>query len=150
MGLLKDFLTAGDVLRILTAVQDAEARTSGRIRLHLEPEAGKDPLGAARKAFARNRLHKNRKHNTVLFFLGVRDRTLVVFGDDGINAKVTPKYWDKVVNTVLKDFQENEFVRGLTKGIKMIGEQMTEFYPEEKSGSGELPDAVSYGPDEEK
>ena len=144
MKSLRSFFTADDEKRILSAVQEAESRTSGEIRVHIERKAGKDPMRVAREAFESLGMRNTELHNGVLFVLALEDRQFVVLGDDGINEKVPDGFWDEVKDVVLGHFRKNLFAQGLAEGIKLAGEQLSTFFPHQKEDVNELPNAISY------
>ncbi len=129
---------------ILSAIRDAESRTSGEIRVRIERKAGKDPMGAARKAFESLGMRNTDLHNGVLFVLFLEDRRFVVLGDDGINQKVPGAFWDGVKDLVVDNFRKGLFAKGLAEGIKLAGERLATFFPCRKGDMNELPNAISY------
>ena len=66
---IRSFFTEDDEKLILSAVQEAESRTSGEIRVHIEKKAGKNPMRIARKAFESLGMRNTELHNGILFFL---------------------------------------------------------------------------------
>jgi uncharacterized membrane protein len=140
----KKFFTGDDEKRILSAIKEAEARTSGEIRVRVEGKGGKDPMALARKSFEALGMRKTDLHNGVLFVLITEDRTFVILGDDGINKKVPSDFWNKVRDVVLAQFRKELFAEGLAEGIRLAGEQLANFFPCQKGDINELPDAISY------
>jgi uncharacterized membrane protein len=138
------FFTEDDEKQILSAIRNAESRTSGEIRVRIEKKGGKDPMTVARKSFEALGMRKTELHNGVLFVLITEDRTFVILGDDGINKKVPADFWNKVKDIVLGHFRKGFFAEGLAEGIKLAGEQLANFYPYQKEDKNELPDAISY------
>jgi uncharacterized membrane protein len=144
MEIPKKFFTEDDEKRILSAIREAESRTSGEIRVRIEGKGGKDPMSVARKAFEALGMRKTELHNGVLFVLITEEKTFVILGDDGINKKVPPDFWNKVKDLVLDHFRKGLFAEGLSEGIKLAGEQLATFFPYQKEDANELPDAISY------
>lgn len=144
MQTLKGFFTPDDERLILSAILDAESRTSGEIRLRIERKAGKDPMALARKAFESLGMRNTALHNGTLFVLFLEDRKFVILGDDGINKKVPSGFWNKVKDTAQERFRKGLFTEGLVEGVKEIGEQLATFFPHKKKDRNELPDAISY------
>lgn len=138
------FFTTDDEKLILSAVRDAEAHTSGEIRVRVEKKAGKNPMAAARKAFVDLGMCNTELHNGILFVLFIEDRQFVILGDDSINKKVPDGFWNKVRDVVLDNFKNNLFAKGLAEGIKLAGEQLSAFFPFQKEDMNELPNAISY------
>ncbi len=144
METLRSFFTEDDERLILSAIQNAESRTSGEIRVRIEKKAGKNAIAVARKAFEALGMRDTELHNGVLFVLALKDRKFVILGDDGIDEKVPSGFWDKVKDVVLEHFRKDLFAKGLAEGIKLAGEQLSTFFPYQKGDIDELPDAISY------
>ncbi len=140
----KKFFTEDDEKRILSAIREAESRTSGEIRVRIEEKGGKDPMVVACKAFEALGMRKTELHNGVLFVLITEEKTFVILGDDGINKKVPPDFWNKVKDIVLEHFRKGLFAEGLSEGIKLAGEQLAKFFPYQREDANELPDSISY------
>jgi uncharacterized membrane protein len=140
----KKFFSEDDEKRILSAIKEAETRTSGEIRVRIEGKGGKDPLAVARKSFEALGMRKTKLHNGVLFVLITEERTFVILGDDGINKKVPADFWNKVKDIVLEHFRKGLFAEGLEEGIKLAGEQLAKYFPCQKEDANELTDAISY------
>ena len=84
----RDFLSEKDKADILVAISDAEAQTSGEIRLHVESRCKGDVLDRAATVFETLAMHKTELRNGVLFYLATQDRQFAILGDGGINAAV--------------------------------------------------------------
>jgi hypothetical protein len=63
MGDIRSFFTKADEKLIVSAVQEAEFRTSGEIRVRVEKKRGNDPMTAARKAFENLGMRNAKLHN---------------------------------------------------------------------------------------
>ena len=133
--------------RIKQAIQKAERRTSGEIRVSVSPLFWGDVRKAAEKAFERLGMTATKNHNAVLFFVVPARRKFVVFGDSGIHEKVGEARWHHLVRIVTKKFKEGEFTGGLVAGIEAVGEDLAKHFPYHAArDSNELPDDVDYGP----
>ncbi|HDQ25788.1 MAG TPA: TPM domain-containing protein [bacterium] len=148
MAGIREFLKAEDIGTVVSAIVDAEKRTSGEIRVRIESKAGKDPEAKARAAFEILGMRRTELKNGVLFYLSVNDRKFAIIGDDGINARVPEGFWNNVKDAVLEQFRKGHFAIGLTGGISLAAEKLSEFFPAEREDINELPDAVSF--EEEK
>ena len=142
MGTLREFFTKEDEGLILSAIQNAESRTSGEIRVRIEKKAP-DAMAVARRAFIALGMRDTELRNGVLFVLSLEDRKFVILGDDGINEKVPEGFWNKVKDVVLENFRNGLFAKGLSEGIKLAGEQLATYFPHQKGDINELPDGIS-------
>ena len=136
-----------DKNRIKEAIQKAERRTSGEIRVSVSPLFWGDVQAAAEKAFVRLGMAATNERNAVLFFVVPARRKFVVLGDSGIHEKVGQEFWHHIVSTVAERFQKGDFTGGLVAGIDAVGERLAEHFPYHgASDTNELPDDVDYGP----
>ncbi|NML66874.1 TPM domain-containing protein [Hymenobacter sp. RP-2-7] len=142
-------LTAAQEATLVAAIKQAELRTSGEIRLHIEDRCPTpEPLDRAAQVFAELKMHQTKLRNGVLFYLAWQTRQFAVIGDAGINAAVPDEFWEAVKETVLDDFRQEKYVAGLDHGIRLVGEQLRQFYPYDAATDvNELSDDISYGDD---
>lgn len=140
---LQDFFTHEQQDAILAAIQAAEVRTSGEIRVRLDTRAGDDPKAAARRIFDVLGMRKTTLRNGVLFYLSVEDRKFVILGDDGIYHKVPPNFWDGVTSLVLAEFRQGRYAEGLVAGIQQAGEQLARYFPPQEGLEDELRNDIS-------
>lgn len=143
----KDFFSAEEQERILEALRNAEKRTSGEIRIYLEPKNPLvDPLERAALIFFKLRMELTDHRNGVLLYIATKHKELALYGDKGIHEKVGQEYWSTEVKEMLKHFRENHLVDGIINCIGHIGETLSEKFPyiatEDKN---ELPDDIIFG-----
>jgi uncharacterized membrane protein len=140
-------MVAIDKERIKQAIQRAEMRTSGEIRVSVSPLFWGDVHKAAERAFARLGMTATKDRNAVLFFVVPARRKFVVLGDRGIHEKVGQEFWHHIVGTVSGKFKQGDFTGGLVAGIEAVGEDLARHFPHNAAGdANELPDDVDYGP----
>jgi uncharacterized membrane protein len=142
-------LTPAQEATLVAAIQAAELRTSGEIRLHLEDKCPTpEPLDRAAQVFAELKMHQTKLRNGVLFYLAWQSRQFAVVGDAGINSAVPDEFWEAVKETVVDQFRQEQYAIGLERGIKLVGEQLRQFFPyDAATDTNELDDSISYGDD---
>ncbi|MVN76262.1 TPM domain-containing protein [Hymenobacter sp. HMF4947] len=142
-------LTPAQEAALVAAIKDAELRTSGEIRLHLEDKCPTpEPLDRAAQVFAELKMHHTKLRNGVLFYLAWQTRQFAVVGDAAINAAVPDEFWEAVKETVITHFRQEQYVTGLERGIRLVGEQLRQFFPYDAATDvNELADDISYGDD---
>ena len=144
---MTSFLTPAQDAALVAAIQQAEVMTSGEIRVHLENTCPTpEPLDRAAQVFAELNMHKTAARNGVLFYLAWESRQFAVAGDIAINAAVPDDFWETTKEVVLEQFRRENYVLGLERGIKMVGEQLQRYFPyHAPSDQNELDDAISFG-----
>ena len=132
--------------KIKEAIQKAEHRTSGEIRVSVAPFFWGNVHKAAEKAFDRLGMTRTKDRNGILFFVVPGRRKFVVLGDRGIHERVGQEFWHRVVNVVTERFRTGDFTGGLIRGIEEVGEQLATHFPfDAATDVDELPDDVDFG-----
>jgi uncharacterized membrane protein len=133
-----------DVARVEAAIRQAEARTSGEIRVAVSRfYFWGDVRRAAQGAFARLHMERTRLRNGVLIFVAPRRRRFAILGDAGIHERAGDGSWKAIVDLVGREFRAGELTSGLEKGIAAIGECLARHFPADSKGdANELSDAV--------
>ncbi|MFM2134683.1 MAG: hypothetical protein RL021_83 [Bacteroidota bacterium] len=130
---------------ILAAVQEAERRTSGEIRVFIDRECGPDVLDRAAFVFSELGMHRTDERNGILIYLAVKSRKFAVIGDSGIHAKVGDDFWSGIRTEMQHHFMVGDFVSGLCQGILKAGEALSNHFPWTAGDRNELPDDIMYG-----
>jgi uncharacterized membrane protein len=131
---------------IVNAIKAAERETSGEIQVHIESRCKGEVLDRAAEVFETLKMHQTAERNGVLFYLAVEDHLFAILGDTGINQKVPEGFWEKIKQEMTFHFKNGDFVKGLTNGIEMSGQQLKSHFPyDEGSDANELSDEISFG-----
>jgi uncharacterized membrane protein len=126
------------------AIHNAELRTSGEIRIHMENHCVYDVLDRAADVFKMLHMHETELKNGVLFYLSIKDRKFAILGDAGINTKVPADFWDAIKERVLHHFKNGAYATGLTEGIEMAGLKLGEHFPYSNTDVNELSNEISF------
>lgn len=141
MGLL----SIKDKERITQAIIEAEQKTSGEIRVHVEKKAGPDPFLRAQTIFCELEMDQTAERNGVLFYLATGERKFVILGDEGINQQVPNDFWEEIKSIMTTEFKAGRLAAGLVKGITMAGEALARHFPYQSGDLNELPNEISEG-----
>ena len=134
-----------DANAVRRAIEGAELRTSGEIRVSVSTFFWGDVRRTAEHAFARMGMNQTALRNSILFFVVPSRRTFVVLGDEGIHAKVGQTFWDSVAAAMSARFKARDFTGGLVLGITEAGERLAEHFPSQGAHDrNELPDEVDF------
>ena len=139
-----DFFTKEQQAEILSAIMEAENKTSGEIRVHIETRLEGDVLDRAAWIFKKINMDNTTERNGVLFYLALTNRKFAIIGDQGINAKVPEDFWDRIKEVLENNFRQGKFTEGLIKGILMAGSQLKEDFSRLKDDINELPDDILF------
>lgn len=132
---------------MVAAIQKAEQRTSGEVRLFVESKCRfMNAADRAAEIFSKLRMDKTELRNATLIYLAVDDKQAAVFGDAGIHQKVGADYWKAVVEKMLLQFRQEKLLDGICTAIAQLGEALTEYFPYNKdTDKNELPDEIVFG-----
>lgn len=143
----KEFFSAEEKERIITAIRSCEKETSGEIILFVEGRNPMvDPLDRAKQVFFKQNMQRTQYRNAVLLYIAVKDKELALYGDEGIHEKTFENYWAVAVKEMLEHFQEENIVDGIVHCISTVGKTLRDKFPYDKStDKNELPDDIVFG-----
>jgi uncharacterized membrane protein len=137
----KEFLSKLEHDRIVRAIRDAESKSSGEIRVHLQRgNLAGDPLAAAQKKFHAFKMHNTRERNAVLIFVAARAHKFAIVGDKAIHEKCGEQLWQRLVDQMRAHFRNEKFTDALVEAIQEVGAVLAEHFPRTRGRGNELPD----------
>ncbi len=142
---IEEWLTPAELASVRDAVQTAEKRTSGEIRVHLDVAIMENVLDHAAFVFDDLGMARTKDRNGVLIYVSIPGRKVAVIGDVAIHAKLGNGYWKGVLDLILVHFKQDRFGDGLCAGVERLGEQLREHFPYQRDDVNELSDDVSFG-----
>jgi uncharacterized membrane protein len=132
--------------RIVAAIKQAEARTSGQIRVFLQRgKFEEDALERAQKKFIQLGMQKTAERNAVLIFVAPRVQKFAVVGDEGVHEKCGEKFWQELVARMREHFLREDFTAALLEAVEAAGALLTKHFPKTGDSTNELPDDVIEG-----
>ncbi len=141
------FFSEEEKLVVSSAIQKAEQRTSGEIRVYIESHCREaDPLTRAKDVFSRLKMEETAARNGVLVYVAMKDKKLAVYGDAGIHEKVGNEFWQSAIDQILQHFNKQNYSEGIAGIVQGIGEALATHFPYVASDdSNELPDDIVFG-----
>jgi uncharacterized membrane protein len=137
------FIAPDDLDAVTRAVGEAEAGTSGEIRVHLEARCPGDPMARAVEVFDRLGMGRTALRNGVLIYLAVEDRKLAVIGDAGVHERVPGEYWERLKQALVTELRAGHPRDGLVAAVREVGETLRRHFPRAPDDRNELTDQVS-------
>jgi len=138
------FFSENEKKRIMQTIHQAELKTSGEIRVHLERKAQADILKQAQGKFEKLGMTKTQQRNGVLIFLAVQSRQFVICGDLAIHEKLPETFWTEATQLMESYFKQDQFAEGIVHAVLSVGEKLRAFFPYERNDLNELSDEISY------
>jgi len=139
------FITDEERDQIIRAIESAELRTSGEIRVHMESSCKGDPVLRAILIFNRLEMFKTRDRNGVLIYVAVKSRKLSIIGDSGINSVVPEDFWSEVKEILASHLSLGQLSEGISKAVAVCGEKLSEYFPYKKDDTNEQSNEISFG-----
>ena len=132
--------------RIVKAIKECEAKTSGQIRVFLQRGVfDEDVVARAQKKFFQLGMQKTQQRNAVLILVAPRMQKFAVVGDEGVHQKCGEKFWQELVEKMRQHFLREEFTDALVEAIESVGQLLARSFPKTGDSKNELPDDVIEG-----
>ena len=141
----QEFLTQLQHDRIVAAIAEAEAKSSGEIRVFVAKMSVADPVAAAREQFLKLGMEKTRERNGVLIFIAPKSQNFAVLGDEGVHQKCGDEFWQELVRGIGAEFKQAEFTAGVVHAVEKTGTLLARFFPRSPEDQNELPNKVEQG-----
>ncbi len=138
-------LTEEEQEHVMYAINVAENRTSGEIRIVVERTCAGNALDRAADYFRYLAMHQTSLHHGVLIYVAIDDHKFAIIGDKGIHEKVGDGFWEETKQIMANHFRQDDLVSGLIAGIEHAGQQLKEHFPRLGDDVNELPDEIIFG-----
>lgn len=114
------------------------------VRLLLAPAALKREKSQhlARSQFTQQGLHRTRNGTGVLLFVSVAERYVEILADEGINSRVAPDTWNKIVQQFVEKVREGHAADGFVDAIRQCSDVLAEHFPVTNDDVNELSDRM--------
>lgn len=129
--------------QIVEAIRQAELKTSGEIRVHIQQKCGGNSLNDAWKTFRKLGMHRTKDKNAVLLFIAQSSHRFAIIGDEGIHCHVGDLFWDKTRDNLAQAFLQDQFKEGIISAVHEIGDQLKIFFPAAADDKNELSNTVT-------
>ncbi|WP_395044250.1 TPM domain-containing protein [Flavobacterium sp.] len=143
MSKVEDFLTKAEEAEVVEAIRMAEKNTSGEIRVHLEKKTDIAPIERAVAVFHELKMDETQLRNGVIIYVAVKSKQFAIYGDKGINDKVSTDFWNVTKNIMVSHFINGANKLALVEGIHSAGEQLKKHFPFEDNDTDELSNEIS-------
>src|SRR6186713_47953 len=112
----KEFFSAEEKERIVTAIRSMEQQTSGEIRIFVESKNPfVNPIDRAAELFFKLKMEKTDHRNGVLLYIATKHHELALFGDEGIYKATGAEYWDNAVKNMISKFNGDDICEGMVQ-----------------------------------
>jgi len=139
------FFNTEEEAAIIAAIREAERKTSGELRVHIEKNCRGDLMKEALRTFRKLNMHRTAARNGVLIFIAPERKEFAIIGDEGINAVVPAGFWDEERDLMQGHFRQGQFATGICAAAAGVGEKLKAHFPLAADDENELSDDISYG-----
>jgi len=94
------------------------------------------------ESFFNQGIHTTKDRAGVLFFVSLAEKYVEIIADKGINEKVSPDIWNKIVDQFIVDVRAGEITRGMVTAIESCSNLLAEHFPRQKNDVNELGDKL--------
>jgi uncharacterized membrane protein len=141
-----------DLDAVVAAVDRAESRTAGEIRVHIERRVARgrrdrtdDAMARARDVFAALKMHETALRAGVLIYLALEDHQLAIVGDEGIHTRVGDAYWAAIRDRMVERLRGGAAREAIVQAVEEVGAVLAREFPRRPDDVDELTDEVSLG-----
>ena len=140
----REFISRLKPDEVVAAIQAAEKRTSGEIRVFISRKEVEDPVAAAQAHFVGMGMEKTRDRNGVLIFVAPRARKFAVIGDTAVHARCGEAFWQALAAEMSGRFRNSDFTGGILHAVEKAGELLAQHFPRRPDDENELPDEIAH------
>lgn len=139
----REFISQLEEARIISAITEAENRTSGELRVYVSHKERHDALAFAHKRFAQLGMTKTKHRNGVLIYIVPRTRQFAVVGDQGIHQHCGDEFWKQVVAAMSERMKAGQFTDAIVHAIGEITAVLAKHFPPDGANPNELPNEIA-------
>jgi len=125
-------------------ISAAEKLTSAEFKIVISNRAWFGAQNKAAALFKKLGLYKTAERNAVLLLVLVKDKELLLYGDEGIYQKSSTEHWPDVRDVILKEFKDDGYYVGLSAGVDMIAENLMQHFPHKESQGNEISNEIIF------
>jgi uncharacterized membrane protein len=135
----REFISQLDETRIVSAIGDAEKRTTGEIRVYISHKERHDALAFATKRFQQLGMTKTKQRNAVLIYIVPKTHQFAIVGDEGIHQRCDNDFWNQIAAAMSARMKAGEFTDAIVNAIHEITDVLAKHFP----GGGENPNELT-------
>ncbi len=138
----RDFLSQLDEGQIEAAIAEAEARTSGEIRVWVSSKTVDDPVARATARFDKIGMRKTRERNAVLIYFAPASQKFAVIGDTAIHEICGQSFWEETAAEIHAQLVEQKFTDAVVGAVRKIGHLLANHFPPRGDDRDELSNTI--------
>ncbi|MDA3851294.1 MAG: hypothetical protein PF447_08455 [Spirochaetaceae bacterium] len=92
--------------------------------------------------FFKSGLTETKDRCAILIFISTNERKVELIADSGISAKIEPKEWAALVDSLTGSIKENQMTTGLIKAIEQCGSLLSLHFPQKEEKKKQLTNTI--------
>ena len=139
-----DFLRQLDEAAVIQAIQQAESRTSGEIRVFVTTRYvdADEILNRAASRFEKLGMSTTQDRNAILLYFAPRSQQFALIGDKGVYEKFKAELWHEIASVMAEKLRADRFNEAVISGISMAGDLLARHFPRRTDDRNELPNEI--------
>jgi len=133
-----------EIKRLEAKITALETMTTAEFKIIICSHAWFGLKRKARALFNKYNLNKTKDRNAVLIMLVENDREFLIYGDEGIHNKVGDEFWQSTRQTMAGFFRQGEIANGLSTGLHLIADALTEHFPGHNADTNEISNEIIF------
>jgi uncharacterized membrane protein len=133
---------------IVSAIKEAERKTTGEIRVFIESKCSfVDAQDRALEIFKDLKMDRTVRRNAVMVYLAIQDHQFAIIGDEQIHVKAGGQtFWESAAQKLKEYLGAGMIAEGLAFCINELGIVMAHHFPyDPEVHKNELPDEIVFG-----
>jgi len=139
----REFISQLEEARIVSAITEAETKTSGEIRVYVSHKERHDALAFAKTRFQQLGMAKTKLRNAVLIYIVPTTRQFAVIGDEGIHQYCGDAFWNEIAAGMSQRMKAGQFTDAIVHAINEITAVLARHFPGKGENPNELPNEIA-------
>jgi uncharacterized membrane protein len=139
----KEFIAALDDNQVAAAIERAEQKTSGEIRVFVTEQPVADVVTEAGKQFVRLGMTNTKQRNGVLIYFAPVSQKFAVMGDEGVHQRCGAEFWQHITAEMTPLLKAARYTEAIVLAVKEVGETLAREFPWESGDRNELPNKIA-------
>jgi uncharacterized membrane protein len=115
--------------RVVAAIAEAEALTSGEIRVLIARHRVADPVRAAQAYFDSLGMAASPHRNGILILVAPASRSFAVIGDRAVHEQCGDAFWSTLTAAMGERFRAGQFTDALVHAVEEAGRLLARAFP---------------------
>jgi uncharacterized membrane protein len=139
-----DFLRQLDEAAVVQAIQEAESRTSGEIRVFVTTRhvGAEEIINRATSRFEKLGMCATQDRNAILLYFAPRSQQFAIIGDTEVYEKFAPELWSEIIAMMADKLRAGRFTEAVVSGISKAGDLLARYFPRATDDRNELPNEI--------